>query len=242
MRDGLRPVGGDAGEGDPLIVEILDERDPLAESALEIIGSAFRRPDRQPLEEIRSEIAEKRLDLLTAMDFHLLAAVGEDGSALGTAAGLYFEGVNAGFITYLAVAPRHRGKRLAPRLRSALVELLREDGRQAGYGELAWVLGEVRTASPWLKRLVRARGALVFDVTYYHPGMTPGADGEPYSLYRQPVGDHRRELPAHTVRRALYAIYRRGYRVRYPLERPGFQAMLAELDGRSTVGVRDPGL
>lgn len=242
-----RGEGARAGKGDSARVrrgrrqpwtvrEVVDEREPLADGALRLIEEAFERRDRQPLSELRSEIAEKRLGLLTAMDFHLLVAESPDGEALGTITGMYLEGVNAGFITYLTVAPEWRRRRLGPALRGALVETFRQDARRAGFDDLAWVLGEVRAGSPWLKRLVRSRGALTFDLAYYHPGMTPGGDSRRYILYRQPVGDPRDALAVPLVRRILYSIYRRGYRVRYPLERPGFQAMLDQLEGREEVG------
>jgi hypothetical protein len=218
------------------IREIVDERESLADAALQLIADAFERPDRQPLSELRSEIAEKRMDLLSAMDFHMLAAVSPEGEAVGTVAGMYLGGVNAGFITYLTVAPGWRRRKLAPGLRGALVEVFRRDARQSGFDDLDWVLGEVEAGSPWLRRLVRSGGAITFDLTYYHPGMRPGADSRRYILYRQPVGDGRESLPTPLVRRVLYSVYRRGYRVRYPLERPGFQAMLEELEGREWVG------
>lgn len=218
------------------IRELQDEREPLAGAALQLIADAFERPDRQPLTELRSEIAEKRLDLLGAMDFHLLAAVTPEGEAVGTVTGIYLGGVNAGFITYLTVAPAWRRRRLAPGLRGALVEIFRADARSAGFDDLDWVLGEVRAGSPWLRRLVGSGGVITFDLTYYHPGMNPENDDRRYILYRQPVGDARAALPGPLVRRILYAIYRRGYRVRYPLERASFQAMMEQLEGREWVG------
>lgn len=233
--------GASSDEDDPpsslaRLHEVLDERDPRAEAALELIAGAFRRPERQPLAELRSEIAEKRLGLLTAMDFHLLVAVGEDGAVQGTVAGMYLEGVNAGYVTYLAVGPRFQGRRLAPRLREALVERFRADARAAGFDDLAWVLGEVQGDSPWLQRLLRTRGAVTFDLRYRHPGVPQDGSPDGHVLYRQPVGDRREELPVTLVRRILYAIYRRGYRIPYPLDSPGFRAMLAELEDRITVG------
>lgn len=225
---------GRAPEGE--IVAITDERTPLAEAALELIARMFPPSERQSLVELRSEIAEKRLELLSAYDFHLLTLVGEDGRPAGTVAGVYLEGVNAGFVTYLAVRPELRGRQIARRIRSRLVRVFREDARRAEYEDLAWVIGEVRSESAWLRRLVRHRGAIPFDFTYYHPGMAPGASAVEYVLYRQPIGDRRLELPVQLVRRILYSIYRRAYRVKYPLERPPFQAMLAELEGREMVG------
>lgn len=219
------------------IVEIRDEREPLAEAALAVIAEMFAAHERQPINELRSEIAERRLGMLSGYNFHLLTALYEDNDVpAGAIAGLYLDGVNAGFITYLAVRSQHRGRRLARVLRPKLIEVFRADARREEYDDLAWVLGEVRADSPWLKRLIRTRGAIPFDIEYYHPGMSIGS-GEPYVLYRQPIGDHRRELPVELVRRTLFAIYRRGYRVRYPLNRDIFTNMLEQLEGREQVGV-----
>ncbi|MBR9990642.1 MAG: hypothetical protein KFH98_12860 [Gemmatimonadetes bacterium] len=218
------------------IVEIRDEREPLAEAALDLIAEMFAAHERQPISELRSEIAERRLGVLSGYNFHLLTAV-YDGETVpaGTIAGLYLDGVNAGFITYLAVRKQYRGQRLARVLRPRLIEVFRADSRREEYDDLAWVLGEVRANSPWLRRLVQTRGAIPFDLDYYHPGMSLGGP-ERYVLYRQPIGDHRRELPAELVRRTLFAIYRRGYRVRYPLNRDIFNNMLEQLKGRDYVG------
>jgi GNAT superfamily N-acetyltransferase len=232
---------GDHAQGER-IVEIEDERDPLAEQALALIGEAFPPHDRQPLSEIGMEIAEKRLALLTSYDFHLFTAVSERGDAMAVSAGVYLGGVNAGFVTYLAVRPEYRARQLGRRMRVRLVEAFREDARNLEWDDLAWVVGEVRLQNPWLRRLVRDQGAVPFDLAYYHPGVRPGGQtSEMWTLYRQPVGDAREELPAEQVKQLLFAIWRRAYRVRYPLEREGFLAMLAELEGRAVVGVH-PGV
>jgi GNAT superfamily N-acetyltransferase len=228
-------VGG-AGERDR-IVEVGDERDPVAEEALALIRDSFPPYDRHPLDELRSEVAEKRLGLLTAYDFHLLALVGEKGRVMAAGAGVYLAGVNAGFVSYLAVHPDFRRRKLGRRVRARLVELFREDARRNGREELAWVLGEIRIDSPWLRGLVQGGGAIPFDLVYYHPGMTPGVSPVPYLLYREPVGDPRPVLPADEVGRILYAVWRRAYRVRYPLAREAFTAMLEQLEGRETVGM-----
>jgi GNAT superfamily N-acetyltransferase len=230
------PDGPASGERPTRIVAIKDERDPLAREALRLIETAFAPRDRQGLEEMLSEVAEDRMGLLAADGFHVLTALDDAGRPEGTIAGFYMHGVNVGFVTYLAVHPRGRGKKLARTLRRELVEAFRTDARDEGWGELAWVVGEVRTRSPWLRRLVRHRGAIPLDLDYFHPGMTPGESDEKYVVYLQPVGDERRELPVDEVRKLLYAIYRHAYRVRYPLVRHGFIDMLRQLDGREMVG------
>lgn len=219
------------------VEEVVDEREPLADAALSLITEMFAPADRQPLSELRSEIAERRLGMMTGSYLHLLVAL-EDRSSepAGVAVGVYLDRVNAGFISYLAVRPECRGRRIARVLRPRLIETFRDDAARAGHDQPAWVLGEVRRESPWLRRLVRTRGAIPFDLRYYHPGMSLNTD-EDYVLYRQPMGDARRELPVALVRRLLYAVYRRAYRVRYPLQRDIFADMLRQMDGRSTVGV-----
>lgn len=217
------------------IVEITDERDAEAREALELIGEAFAPRERQPLDRIAMEIAEKRRGLLTSYDFHLFAAFSGAGKALAVSAGVFLGGVNAGFVTYLAVRKGVRGKRLGRQLRTRLIEEFRADARAAGRSDLAWVVGEVRVENPWLERLVRDRAAIPFAFTYLHPGVEPGEAGEDWVLYRQPVGDTRETLPAEEVKQLLYAIWRRAYRVRWPLERAGFQAMLEEVEARSTL-------
>ena len=221
---------------DSRIVEVEDERDALARDALGLIREAFPPHERQPLEQIAMEVAEKRLGLLTSYDFHLFAAVSEAGRVDAISAGVYLGGVNAGFVTYLAVRPDARGRHLGRRMRVRLVEAFRQDARALEWDDLAWVVGEVRLENPWLRRLVRDRAAVPFDLTYYHPGVVPPAGADRWILYRQPVGDFREELPAVEVRQLLYAIWRRAYRVRWPLERDGFLAMLDQLEGRPIVG------
>jgi GNAT superfamily N-acetyltransferase len=220
------------------IVEIADERAPLASEALGLITASFAREDRHPLAHLRSEIAEKRLRLLSIYDFHLLARLDDDADERVTAVaiGVYLAGVNCGFISYLAVRTDLRGRGAGREVRGALIEAFREDARRSGRVDLDAVVGEVKANSPWIFRLVRDRGAIPLDLTYYHPGMTPGASPDPYLLYREPIGDHRRELSALEVRQLIYAVWRRAYRVRYPLEREAFVAMLAETEGRETIG------
>jgi len=224
-----------SGGPDLSVVDVEDERTSLARQTLTLIRSSFDRPDRQPMRELRGEMEEKRLGLLAAMDFHLLAARTPDDEVVGTVSGIYLEGVNAGFVTYLAVAPAWRGRQVGSMLRALLVQRFRDNAMRAEYPELAWVLGEVRADSPWLRNLLERRTILTFHVTYVQPDVSPG-EGPEYVLYRQPLGDERVMLPADEVRRILYAVYRRGYRVSYPLEHPGFQLMLRELDGVHEVG------
>jgi GNAT superfamily N-acetyltransferase len=223
-------------EGEERIVAVEDERTALAAGALELIRDSFAPRDRQPVEQIAMEIAEKRLGLLTSYDFHIFAAIDEDENVLAVSSGVYLGGVNTGFVTYLAVREEHRTKQLGRRTRTALLEAFQNDARSLDWSELAAVVGEVRLESPWLRRLVRDRSVLPLDFGYFHPGQDPAASSVRYILYRQPWVDTRTELPVREVRQLLYAIWRRAYRVRWPLERESFHLMLQELEGRTVVG------
>ncbi len=218
------------------VVEITDERSLTADAALRLFERAFDPRDRQPVAELRSEIEEKRLDLLITTDYHMLAAVRPDGSVAGAISGVYLQGINAGFVYYLVVDEGARGMGIGRRVRSALVQRFRADAQRADQPGLAWVLGEVRRDNPWLPGLVRRRGAIPLGIRYFHPGMTID-DSRDYVLYRQPVNDDRIELPATEVARVLYQIYRRAYRVGYPLHRETFRTMIEEAKAIGMVGL-----
>lgn len=234
--NGTASAEADREQGDLAIVEVQDERDPLAASALRLLAEAFPPHERQPIEQVAMEVAEKRMGLLTSYDFHLFAAVDERAEVVAISAGVYLGGVNAGFVTYLAVRPEERSRRLGRRMRLCLVEAFSRDAKSNDWEDVRWVLGEVRLENPWIARLIRDRDAVPFDLTYYHPGVVPGDPDEEWVLYRQPIGDFRTELPVAEVKQILYAVWRRGYRVRWPLEREGFRKMLQELERRETVG------
>lgn len=236
----MRPPASDvdpATESTPArMVEILDERTEIGVAALDLIRRSFPPRERQPTDQIAMEVAEKRMGLLTSYDFHLMAALTPADELLAVGSGVYLSGVNTGFVTYLAVEPQHQGRQLGRELRAALIEAFRSDARAFEWSELAAVVGEVRLESPWLKRLVRDRAVLPLDLAYYHPGEEPGSPGAHWVLYREPINDLRLDLPVWEVRQLLYAIWHRAYRVRWPLEREGFLAMLRELEGRELVG------
>jgi hypothetical protein len=78
------------------------------------------------------------------------------------------------------------------------------------------------------------------DLQYYQPSLQVGDAPSSLVLYYQPLMRHRRTLPADEVRRLLYAIWRRLYRVAKPLERRAFRRMLRSLAGRRRIGSRLP--
>ncbi|HEU0052929.1 MAG TPA: GNAT family N-acetyltransferase, partial [Longimicrobium sp.] len=142
------------------LVSIDDERDPLAEAAFDLVHAAMW--DVQPTDDLLAELEEKRRGLPSGGDHHLLALVDADDRPVATAAGVYLEAVNSGFVTYLAVREDRRGARLGRELRAHLVESFRAEARRRRGEDLAWVVGEVRRESPWLRTLVREGRAIPF--------------------------------------------------------------------------------
>ena len=208
-------------------IEITDDRDPLAREAVRLIRESIG--DVQSTADLLSELEERRRGLPTGGDYHLMALVSPDGRIAAAAAGVYLEAANAGFITYLAVRSDQRGKELGRELRGDLVHAFRSDARRTAGRELDWVVGEVRRESRWLATLVDSGNAIPFDVSYFHPWLPRSAAGK-YVLYRESVGDHRADIPAHEVLRLLYLIWRRAYRIDHPLQSDTFCLMLEELE------------
>lgn len=225
-----------AREGGWRLVEVTDEREPLAERALGVILVSIPEEDRHPTYMLRNQLRDTRLGQVAPDDYHMLAVLEPGGEPVAVASGRYLADANVGFVMYLAVRPEHRGGSLGSWVREALVDTFREDARQNGEDDLAAVVGEIAFDSPWLLSLVRAGVAIPLDLDYYHPGMAPSWSDERYVLYRQPIVDRRATFSADEVRAMLDAVWKRGYRFRYPPAHEGFKAMLAQLEGREVVG------
>jgi GNAT superfamily N-acetyltransferase len=215
------------------VVTVDDERTPLATEALEMISTSIG--DVQPVNDLLSEIEERRRGMPSGGDAHLLAMVDDAGRAAAAAAGIYLEGVNAGFITYLAVRHDLRGKLLGRALRGHLVDSIRAEAQRKHGADPAWIVGEVRSGSPWLRTLVGAGQVIPFGFPYFHPWMPRRSEGR-YVLYREPLADPRAELPAQEVVRLVYAIWHRAYRIRFPLQSETFCYMLERLQAAGTIG------
>jgi len=220
---------------DSRVVEVRDERTELARAAIELIQRSIG--DVQPMADLLSELEECRRGLPSGGDYHLLAALDEGGEPVSAAAGVYLPSVRAGFITYLAVKRELRNRQLGRTLRAHLLDRFHADARAEG-AALAWTVGEVRRESAWLRTLVQGGRAIPFHLGYFHPWMPLRAEGR-YVLYREPAADPRAEIPSHEVARLLFAIWRRAYRIRYPLQSETFCYMLRGLEGREMIGA-DP--
>jgi hypothetical protein len=223
-----------SSKGEPRIVRLEDERDPVTRRALELIVEAIG--DVQPIDDLLSEIEEGRRGMYSGGGYHLLAMLDAEGLPAAAGAGIYLRGINAGFVTYLAVRADQRRRMRGQALRRHLVDSIRGEARRLDGRDPAWTVGEVRRTSPWLRTLVRAGKAIPFDFPYLHPWMARESAGR-YVLYREPVSDPRPELPAEEVARIVFGIWRRAYRIRFPLRHELFRYMLEEIEARGTVGV-----
>ena len=212
--------------------------DPLFRGAFTLYSAIFPPSERIGREYFRNLFEEKRLGLLTPFNFHFLVAH-EGDKVAGFISGTYLAIANLGFVGYLAVRPSEVGRSVGSKLRHRLVQLVHRDAVAAGHSVLRGMMGEVEQGNPWLERM-RRRGALALDLHYLQPS-TDGTAVVPLVLYLQPTSGRRvRSLAASALRRVLYAIYRRLYRIRFPLKQPEFRRMLRQLDGRTRVGARPP--
>ena len=220
------------------IAAVTDPRDPHFPSALRLFNRVFPAAERIDRRYFDDVMREKRLGLLFPFNTHFFVAR-RAGKVIGFCSGTYMAVVNMGFVGYLAVDPRLKGGQIGSRLRRRLVEAMRRDARRNGHADLRGVAGEVETDNPWLRHLVAHKGVLALDFDYRQPPLRPGEPDVPLTLYVEPVGGHRlASLPAWEVRALVYALYRRLYRVRFPLRVRAFRTMLAALEGRRRIGRR----
>jgi hypothetical protein len=183
-------------------------------------------------------LRERAEGVWTDLRWHMFVAVRGD-TVLGVTSGTYLGSLNVGLVGYLAVEAAGRSHGLGPRLRRRLVEAFGKDARAIAHAKLAAVVGEVESDNPWLGYLVRHRRALALDFPYTQPEVRGDGGAVPLVLYWEPVGARpRTRLPAAQVRRLVYAMWRRGYRIARPLEDRRFRAMLTFLRGRRSVGAR----
>jgi hypothetical protein len=217
--------------------EIRSAEDPALLVAHRLLRRMFPRRELLPVGEWAGTLLERKYRLWTDLSWHLLVAE-RRGEVLGAASGSYLGNVNVGLVGYVAVARAARGRGLGHRLRLRLRRLLERDARRVHGRDLKALVGEVRADNPWLAHVVREEGALALDFTYLQPSL--GARHPPVELvlYYQPLHARRRSLAAPEIRRLLYTIWRRGYRIGRPLSRLAFRRMLEGLAGRGRIGQR----
>jgi len=214
--------------------------DPALRRAHALLRLAFAPDQVVPLKDWRETVRERAGRVWTDLRWHLLVAE-RRGRVVGMASGTYLGSVNVGMVGYLVLRPSARRLGIGSRLRRRLRELFERDADRLGRAPLAAIVGEVEADNPWLARLVASERALALDIPYAQPSLEPGTGTVPLVLYYQPLGRRITSVPAPMLRRLLYAIWRRIYRVSRPLAHSAFRRMLRALQRRRHVGGRPPG-
>ena len=148
--------------------------------------------------------------------------------------------MNIGVIGYLATSPAARSRGVGTRLRNRLSKLFESDALRISGRELLAVAGEVDATNPWLRKLARQRDVLVLDFPYYQPSLRKTFDPIPYRLYLDFTTHIRKSIAVSDLKQILFAIWRRGYRVKRPLDHPAFRKMLRSIEGRRTIRELEP--
>lgn len=216
------------------IREIRAETDPAFRGAYRLLARHFPRAERMPPSAWTHVMRERNAGVWTDLNWHLFVAE-YGGRIVGAASGAYLGNVNVGLVGYVAVTAGARAHGIGPRLRWALRLAFQRDALRLTGKPLEAMVGEVHADNPWLRRLVRG-GAIALDFPYLQPAMRRRAEEVPLVLYYQPLRMARRAIPAAQVRRLLYTIWRRAYRVGKPLAHPAFRRMLRALEGRERIG------
>lgn len=219
-----------------VIREILDENDPAFRAAYALLRESFHRAEMLPLGDWRNAMRERQEALWTDVNWHLLAAE-RGGRLVGACSGSYLGNHNVGVIGYIAVTKSVRSSGLGPRMRNGLRRRFEADARFAGHDRLRAIVGEVREDNSWLKHLVRREGAIALDFPYFQPSLS-GKGIVPLVMYYQPLDRPMKSLSTARLRRLLYSMWRRAYRVGRPLNDPAFRQMLRSLRGRRRIGSR----
>lgn len=220
------------------IESLEDHHQPGFSEALRLFHRVFPAKERIDRRYFIDLLREKRLGLLYPFNVHFLVARKQD-RVVGLATGSYLSVVNMGFVGYLASEPKLKGERIGSRLRMRLVKEIRRDARASGREDLEAVMGEVEPANPWLRYLVREKGALALDLDYHQPALREETAAVPLVLYLEPIsGPPIRRVHVRRMSAILYSIFRRVYRVRFPLRDPSLRHILRSLEGRRWVGPR----
>jgi len=219
------------------VEEIDAPASPWFRRVVDLMDEVFPPEERMNVADFAETLREKRLGLLRPFNVHLLAAHRGD-ELVGFCQGSYLALPNVCFVSYLAVRPRIKGHKIGAVLRQRLVRECQKDAKLNRKTGLWAVVGEVEEDNPWLRTLVRSRGAIALDVEYHQPSLAPDLPHVPLVLYIQRRDRSRASLRARDVRNLVYSIYRRVYRVRFPLRSVAFQAFLKSIGDRHRIGQR----
>ncbi len=223
----------------PTLREVLHSADPAVAKGHRLVWRTFHKSESVGRGEWLNSLREREAGLWTDLRWHLVVAE-LAGAVIGVAAGTYLGNINTGVIGYLAVSRAARGTGVGPRLRAQLRSLFRRDARQLCGEPLRAIVGEIRRDNPWLRTLIRRDGVLALDFGYLQPRLRPGERSVPLVLYYEAFDRVRHRLPASLIRKLLYTLWRRTYRVAQPLSDVAFRQMLAELEGRLSIGTIRP--
>lgn len=226
-----------AGTNRTRVREILSADDLSFNTAYLLLRREFPHAEMLPVRVWRNAMRERDAGLWTDISWHLIVAE-RSARIIAAATGSYLGNVNVGFIGYIAVSPAVRTHGLGPRLRRALRRKFETDAHHAGHKRLGAIVGEVRRSNPWLRHLVR-EGAIALDFPYFQPSLDDDNEPVPLVLYYQPLGATKKTLGAAELRRLLYTMWRRMYRIDEPLANPEFRRMLRSLEGRRRIGQTD---
>ncbi len=228
-----------AGRAAAQVREILSADDPAFTTAYNLLRREFPHAELLPVRVWRNAMRERRVGLWTDISWHLIVAE-RKARLVAAATGSYLGNVNVGFVGYIAVGPAVRTLGLGPRMRRALRRKFETDAHHSGHKALGAIVGEVRRNNPWLRHLVR-EGAIALDFPYCQPSLDHDKESVPLVLYYQPLGTAKKTLGVAELRRLLYTMWRRMYRIDEPLSNPEFRSMLRSLEGRRRIGQADLG-
>jgi len=210
-------------------------RDAALRKAHGLLRRIFPKSELVSSAEWGQSLREAEAGLWTDLQWHLLVA--ESGTrVLGVATGTYLGNVNLGVVGYVAVTPAGRRLGLGSKLRNKLRRLFEQDAKRICGAPLLGLVGEVRRDNPWLRALMRRRRVLAMDFCYYQPRLHPDQPHVPLVFYYESMGRIRRRMPVLELRRMLFTIWRRIYRIPRPMNDPAFRRILRELAGRRSIG------
>jgi hypothetical protein len=217
------------------IREVRDPNDKAVAGAYRLLKRAFTAGELVRRRDLREAMMERNRGILGEFNWHMFVA--ERGKVVvGVATISYVGELNVGMIGYLAVRPTERSTGVGLRLRATLLRAVRKDALRIRHRPLEALIGEVRVGNPWLRHLVSAHQALALDFPYWQPSIDGTASPVRLVLYYQPTARKRQSLGVIEVRRLLYVIWRRVYRIPRPMKDPTFRKMLKALHGRRRIG------
>ena len=217
------------------IREIVDVDDVAVRPAYRLLTQGFAREERVTLEEWLGTLREKTACLMTDIDWHLFVAE-KDDVVVGLASGMYLGNVNLGVIGYLAMVPEVRSLGIGTRLRTRLRRQFERDAIRIAGEPLKGIIGEVSLDNRWLRTLSLRPEVLVLDFKYYQPSLYEGDSPSQFALYYEALQRPRSRIPVSELRRILYTVWRRIYRISRPLDDAAFRAILRSFGTRRAVG------